>query len=45
MNKEVMLKWKEETGIDLREVYGQTEVVSYVYGGGGGGGWGVGGHS
>ena len=29
MNKEVMLQWKEGTGIDLREIYGQTEVVSY----------------
>ncbi|XP_020612224.1 acyl-coenzyme A synthetase ACSM4, mitochondrial-like isoform X2 [Orbicella faveolata] len=26
MNKEVMLKWKEKTGIDLREAYGQTEL-------------------
>ena len=33
MNKEVMLKWKEKTGIDLREVYGQTELVSYEYAG------------
>jgi len=29
MNKEVMLKWKERTAIDLREAYGQTETVSY----------------
>ena len=39
MNKDVILKWKEETGIDLREVYGQTEVVSYGYVGGGGRGY------
>jgi len=28
MDKEVMRKWKESTGIDLRESYGQTEMVS-----------------
>ena len=28
MDKEVMRKWKKGTGIDLRERYGQTEMVS-----------------
>ncbi len=28
MNKDAMFKWKEVTGIDIRDVYGQTEVVS-----------------
>ena len=27
MDKEVMLKWKEGTGIDIRSIYGQTEAV------------------
>lgn len=31
MNKEVVLQWKEGTANDLREVYGQTEGVSYEY--------------
>ncbi|XP_068721631.1 acyl-coenzyme A synthetase ACSM4, mitochondrial-like isoform X2 [Montipora capricornis] len=26
MDKEVMLKWKEATGIDIRSIYGQTEA-------------------
>lgn len=31
MNKAVMLKWKEGTGLDLIEVYGSTETVSPEY--------------
>jgi len=33
MNKEAMRKWKEGTGIDLRSVYGQAEMVSHQYAG------------
>lgn len=33
MNKEAMRKWKEGTGINLRNVYGQTEMVSHEYAG------------
>lgn len=29
MNKDVMLKWKEATGIDIRNIYGQTEAVRW----------------
>lgn len=31
IKKDAMLKWKEGTGIDIRNVYGQTEVVSSEY--------------
>jgi len=33
MNKEAMRKWKEGTGIDLRDVYAQSEMVSHQYAG------------
>jgi len=27
LNPEVMEKWKSQTGLDIHEVYGQTETV------------------
>lgn len=27
LNPEVMEQWKSQTGLDIREVYGQTETV------------------